>query len=160
MCALSCGMVAVGTCNAEVTSTILQIIIEKSQSELEDTYARFLALGLGLTYLGRQESVDAVLAALQVAPEPFKSMACTLVDVCAYAGETPLGPPLLCLSKWHPGHMDPMVQIAVVWISTSGTGNVLKVQHLLHICSEHYEAKDQVGSAAVCLSLSLPEKMS
>ena len=26
----------------------------------------------------------------------------------------------------------------------SGTGNVLKVQHLLHICSEHHEAKDQV----------------
>lgn len=27
----------------------------------------------------------------------------------------------------------------------AGTGNVLKVQHLLHVCSEHYDAKDQVG---------------
>ena len=25
----------------------------------------------------------------------------------------------------------------------SGTGNVIKVQELLHICSEHYETKDQ-----------------
>jgi len=34
--------------------------------------------------------------------------------------------------------------IVVVVIMLSGTGNVLKVQHLLHICSEHYDIKDQV----------------
>lgn len=27
--------------------------------------------------------------------------------------------------------------------SISGSGNVLKVQQLLHICSEHYEAKEK-----------------
>ena len=26
----------------------------------------------------------------------------------------------------------------------AGTGNVLKIQNLLHICSEHYEEKDEV----------------
>jgi len=36
--------------------------------------------------LGRQESVETVLAAL-VVPEPFKSMASTLVEICAYAGQ-------------------------------------------------------------------------
>lgn len=50
--ALACGQVAVGSCNGEVTSTILQTLMEKSETELKDTYARFLALGLGLTYLG------------------------------------------------------------------------------------------------------------
>lgn len=25
----------------------------------------------------------------------------------------------------------------------AGTGNVLKIQHLLHLCSEHYESKDE-----------------
>ncbi len=59
---------------------------------------------------GHQDQVEVTLASLEVIPEPFKSMATTLVDVCAYAG----------------------------------TGNVLKIQHLLHICSEHYETKDQV----------------
>jgi len=29
-------------------------------------------------------------------------------------------------------------------LCSSGTGNVLKVQHLLHVCSEHYDVKDQV----------------
>jgi len=37
-------------------------------------------------YAGRQEQADAVLAALEVLPEPHRSMIRTLVDVCAYAG--------------------------------------------------------------------------
>ena len=50
--ALACGMIAVGSCNGDVTSTILQTLMEKTEKDLKDTYARFLALGLGLTYLG------------------------------------------------------------------------------------------------------------
>lgn len=102
-------MIAVGSCNAEVTGTLLQVMMERSESELRDTYAKFLPLSLGLVYLGRQEAAEAVIAALEVISEPFRSMATTLVDICAYAG----------------------------------TGNVLKVQHLLHICSEHYESHDK-----------------
>ena len=60
--------------------------------------------------------METILATLEVVPEPFKSMASTLVDICAYAG----------------------------------TGNVLKVQHLLHICSEHYDTKDQVKAYVTC----------
>lgn len=107
MAALACGMIAVGSANAQVTTTIMQTLMEKSESELKDTYARFLPLGLGLCHLGKQEGIDTIIAALEVIPEPFKSMAVTMVDICAYAG----------------------------------TGNVLKVQHLLHICSEHYETE-------------------
>ena len=49
-----------------------------------------------------KETVETILAALEVVPEPLKSFANILVEVCAYAG----------------------------------TGNVLKIQQLLHICSE------------------------
>ena len=73
---------------------------------------------------GKQEGVDTILATLEVISEPFRSMAVTLVEMCAYAG----------------------------------TGNVLKVQQLLHICSEHYDTKDQVGyniSFLMCLITSL-----
>lgn len=54
--ALACGMIAVGSCNGDVTSTILQTIMEKSESELKDTYARWLPLGLGLNHLGKGTS--------------------------------------------------------------------------------------------------------
>lgn len=107
--ALSLGMIAVGSCNAEVTNTLLQVIMERNESELKDTYARFLPLGLGLVYLARQEAAEAVIATLGVISEPFRSMATTMVEICAYAG----------------------------------TGNVLKVQQLLHICSEHYESTSE-----------------
>lgn len=56
--ALSAGMIAVGSCNGEVTSTILQTLMEKGASELKDTFARFLALGVGLTFLGRYHLVE------------------------------------------------------------------------------------------------------
>uniref|UniRef100_A0A9J8BXP2 26S proteasome non-ATPase regulatory subunit 2 n=1 Tax=Cyprinus carpio carpio TaxID=630221 RepID=A0A9J8BXP2_CYPCA len=107
--ALACGMIAVGSCNGDVTSTVLQTIMEKSEQDLKDTFARWLPLGLGLNHLGKGEAIETTLAALQVVPEPFRSFANTLVDVCAYAG----------------------------------SGNVLKVQQLQHICSEHYDNKDK-----------------
>ncbi|GFN96227.1 26S proteasome non-ATPase regulatory subunit 2 [Plakobranchus ocellatus] len=106
--ALACGLISVGTCNGEVTSTILQTMMERSEAELKETYARYLALGLALAYLGKQDAVEATLMTLEVIAEPLKSMATMLVDVAAYAG----------------------------------TGNVLKIQHLLHICSEHDQTKD------------------
>lgn len=112
MAGLACGMISVGSGNPEVTATIMQTIMERSETEMKDTYARFLPLGLGLCHLGRQEAVEAIIAALEVIPEPFKSMSVTMVEICAYAG----------------------------------TGNVLKVQQLLHICSEHYETGDREES--------------
>lgn len=106
---LALGMVAVGSCNAYVTTAIMHCLMEKSETELKDTYARFLPLGLALCFLGKQEAAETIIAALEVIPEPFRSMSTTLVEVCAYAG----------------------------------TGNVLKIQHLLHICSEHYEPTNE-----------------
>nr|NVI77497.1 regulatory particle non-ATPase 1 [Cucujiformia] len=114
MAALACGMIAVGSGNHQVTSAIMQTLMEKSENDLKDTYLRFLPLGLGLCLLGKQEEADTILAALEVIPEPFKSMAMTMVDICAYAG----------------------------------TGNVLKIQNLLHICSEHYEPSEKEESSS------------
>merc|ERR1711981_691721 len=68
--------------------------------------------GIGLCYLGKQEQAEATVATLEVLEDPFKSMAMTMVDICAYAG----------------------------------TGNVLKIQSLLHICSEHFEPEKEKES--------------
>merc|ERR1719285_1274440 len=106
--ALACGLIAVGSCNGEVTSTILQTLMEKCDSDLasmKESYAKYLPLGLGLCFLGKQDMAEATMEALKVIPEPFRQTAETLVEICAYAG----------------------------------TGNVLKIQQLLHICSDHYE---------------------
>lgn len=51
--AMACGMIAVGSCNGDVTSTILQTIMEKNDTELKDSYAHWLPLGLGLNHLGK-----------------------------------------------------------------------------------------------------------
>lgn len=107
--ALAVGMIAVGSCNGEVTSTILQTLMEKSATDFKDCFAKYLPLGIGLCFLGKQDAAEATIAALEVIPEPFRQTATTLVEICAYAG----------------------------------TGNVLKIQQLLHICSEHYEAEKE-----------------
>lgn len=107
--ALACGLISVGSCNNDVTTTILQTLMEKSEQDLKDPFAKYLPLGIGLCYLGKQEAAEATVATLEVLTDPFKSMAMTLVDICAYAG----------------------------------TGNVLKIQNLLHICSEHHEPSEK-----------------
>ena len=53
MAALACGMISVGSCNGDVTSTIIQTMMERPEADLKDTYSRYLALGLALTYLGK-----------------------------------------------------------------------------------------------------------
>ena len=107
---LACGLICVGTCNQDVITTIIQVLMDKAESsDLKDTFAKFLPLGVGLCCLGKQEMADATVEALAVLPDPFKSMAMTMVDICAYAG----------------------------------TGNVLKIQSLLHICSEHFEPEKE-----------------
>ena len=62
MASLACGMIAVASCNDDVTSTLLQTLMEKSEADLKDSYARFIALGLGLTYFGEYSSSSVIRA--------------------------------------------------------------------------------------------------
>ena len=113
LAALSCGLIAVGSGNSEVTSNVAQVLVEKTDLKVSDPFARFLPLALGLCYLGKQEEADAAQAILEVIEnKAFRAMSATLVDICAYAA----------------------------------TGNVLKIQQLLHICSENIDASKE-GSA-------------
>lgn len=110
LAALSCGLIAVGSANGEVTSNVAQVLIEKTDLRVGDPFARFLPLALGLCYLGKQEDADAIQATLEVIEnKAFRLMSSTLVDICAYVA----------------------------------TGNVLKIQQLLHICSENIDASKE-----------------
>lgn len=106
MAALACGMIFVGSSNSEVSEAIVTTLLdEESGSRLNDKWSRFLALGLGLLYFGRQEQVDVILETLKAVEHPMAKPTAVLAEICAWAG----------------------------------TGAVLKIQELLHICNEHIE---------------------
>lgn len=63
-------------------------MIDKAEKpeDLKDPFAKFLPLGIGLCFLGKQDAAEATIEALNVLPDPFRSMAKTLVECCAFAG--------------------------------------------------------------------------
>lgn len=109
MAALSCGLTFVGSSNPEVTEAIVTTLMDDDRkNQLTDKWARFLALGLGLLFFGRQEEVDVILETLKAVDHPMAKPTAVLAEICAWAG----------------------------------TGAVLKIQELLHICNEHQEESD------------------
>ncbi|KAJ1972597.1 proteasome regulatory particle base subunit [Dimargaris xerosporica] len=103
--ALTAGLVTIGSCHGELTSTILEALTERSKTQLDHSFARYMGVGLALMYLGKQDAADATLAVLKTIEHPIGKQIEVLVQACAYAG----------------------------------TGNVLKVQEMLHICSDHID---------------------
>ncbi|EQC40714.1 26S proteasome regulatory subunit N1 [Saprolegnia diclina VS20] len=84
--ALALGMVEVGTCDEEAGSVIMQRLMESTDAELDSSCARFLCLGLGLLYLGRQERVDAMLEAAKTISHRISKYLSITLETCAYAG--------------------------------------------------------------------------
>ncbi|EPX74117.1 19S proteasome regulatory subunit Mts4 [Schizosaccharomyces octosporus yFS286] len=115
LAALTLGLIFVGTCNGDVASTILQTLMEREEAGQNDNWGRFMALGLALLFIGKQDLADATIETLKAIEGDIARQAEILVDVCSYAG----------------------------------TGNVLKIQKLLHICSEPLsaDAKESEKSA-------------
>jgi 26S proteasome regulatory subunit N1 len=109
MAALSLGMIFVGSSNSDVSEAIVQTFLDDDRkSQLKDKWTRFMALGLGLLFFGRQEEVDVILETLKAIDHPMSKPTSVLAEICAWAG----------------------------------TGTVLKMQELLHICNEHIEDTD------------------
>ncbi|KAJ7813024.1 armadillo-type protein [Mycena leptocephala] len=109
---LALGFIFVGSENGEITSTILQTLMEKAERGdigLDEKWARFMALGLGLLYLGLQDASDTTIETLKAIEHPISKTAQIVVEACAFAG----------------------------------TGNVLKVQAMLHHCDEHIDMKEK-----------------
>ena len=110
MAALSCGLIFVGSSNPEVSEAIITTLLDEERaSQLTDKWTRFLALGLGLLFFGRQEEVDVILETLKAVEHPMAKPTAVLAEICAWAG----------------------------------TGAVLKIQELLHICNEHLEESEE-----------------
>ncbi|KAI3457194.1 hypothetical protein Pfo_013857 [Paulownia fortunei] len=84
--AISLGLVYVGSCNEEVAQAIIFALMDRSESELGDPLARFLPLGLGLLYLGKQESVEATAEVSKTFNEKIRKHCDMTLLSCAYAG--------------------------------------------------------------------------
>ena len=69
---------------------IVQAMHEKEPSDMNSTWYRFLALGLALVHLGKQEGASTPREALNVVAEPLRTFATILLDICAYTGECPV----------------------------------------------------------------------
>ncbi|ORY08133.1 26S proteasome regulatory complex, non-ATPase subcomplex, Rpn1 subunit [Basidiobolus meristosporus CBS 931.73] len=124
LAALSLGLIFVGSCDGDITSTILQTMMERDDLQLKETNSRFMGLGLGLLYLAKQEAAEATLETLKAIEHPIGKQVEVLVEVCAYAG----------------------------------TGNVLKVQKMLHHCTYHLDkekGEDDLHQAFAVLGVAL-----
>ncbi|KAJ2009847.1 proteasome regulatory particle base subunit [Coemansia thaxteri] len=120
MAGLSAGLVCIGSGNSDVSTVILQAMMERPDTELNHKLARFLGLGLGLLYVGTQDTYDTILETLKAITHPIGKQSSILMQVCAYAG----------------------------------TGNVLEVQKMLHVCAEHVgDKEDQLAQAFAVLGV-------
>lgn len=86
LASLALGHVFVGTCHGDITSTILQTLLERDFVQLNNKFIRFMALGLGLLYMGKTEMVEDVLDIIDAIEHPINKTLKVLVNICAYAG--------------------------------------------------------------------------
>lgn len=86
LAALALGHVFVGTCHGDITSTILQTLLERPFTQLTNKFVRFLSLGLGLLYMGKTEQVEDVLETIDAIEHSTSKTLKVLVNICAYAG--------------------------------------------------------------------------
>ncbi|CDK26628.1 unnamed protein product [Kuraishia capsulata CBS 1993] len=86
LAALALGHIFVGTCNGDITSTILQTLLERDFSDLGSKWVRFMSLGLGLLYMGKYEQVEDVLDTIDAIEHPIAKTLKVVVGICSYSG--------------------------------------------------------------------------
>ena len=56
------------------------------EARLTDPFVKFILLGLGLLFLGKQETVEPTLEVVKSLHEKISKYATVVLDTCAYAG--------------------------------------------------------------------------
>ena len=123
LASLALGFIFVGSGNGEIASTILQTLMEREDKYLDEKWARYMVLGLALLYLGLYLSLSVqhsrTLTRLTGLQEGADATIATLKAIEHQIAQT--------------------AAVLVDMCSFAGTGNVLKVQELLHYCDEHID---------------------
>lgn len=119
---LSVGLICVGTGNAcDAFEGMLERLMTASDEEKATQSAKYVALGVGLVFLGCGEAVGVCKAIMETIDHPVAKYGLFTLETCAYCG----------------------------------TGNVLKVQEMLHECSEHLEGDDANFQMVAVLGISM-----
>lgn len=86
LASLALGHVFVGSSHGDITSTVLQMLLERDFLQLSNKFIRFMAMGLGLLYMGKTELIDDVLDIIDAIEHPINKTLKVLINICAYAG--------------------------------------------------------------------------
>jgi len=88
LASLALGLIYVGTEDFSVAQSILQVLVTRGESEdvKNNCMSRFIGLGLGLLYLGKQESIEVAMELVKGVPEPLGKQIGITLEGCAYAG--------------------------------------------------------------------------
>jgi len=84
--ALSVSLSFMGTSEGGIVETILQSLMLRGEVELDTIHGKIMSLALGLLFLGRQDAVEATIEVARTLPGKISKYACSLLDMCAYAG--------------------------------------------------------------------------
>ncbi|XP_044424091.1 26S proteasome non-ATPase regulatory subunit 2 homolog A isoform X2 [Triticum aestivum] len=128
--AISLGLVFVGSCNEEIAQSIISVLKNLIKAELAEPIIRLLPVSIGLLYLGKQEGPKAnVVKVSETFDEIMKEV-----------------------SKFFDKIMKDYWDVTLMSLAYAGTGNVLKVQELLSICSKK-EGGSHQGPAVLGIAL-------
>lgn len=74
---LALGLVFVGSADMNISGSIVEAFMDRSETDLKDSSARLMCLGLALLYLGQGEAAEGALKAVQVSrPHPSFTSPC------------------------------------------------------------------------------------
>ena len=125
LASLALGFIFVGSGNGDVASTILQTLMERDDKQLDEKWARFMVLGLALLYLGMSEASHAFVE------QGLQGL--------SFLGLQDGSDATIATLKAIEHQISQTAVVLVDMCSFAGTGNVLKVQELLHYCDEHID---------------------
>ncbi|KAF8063704.1 RPN1B [Scenedesmus sp. PABB004] len=86
LAALALGLVFTSSAKEEVAEALLTALMSRGEAELASPWAKFLVLGLGLLFLGKQELVEPTLEIAKTLHESVSRYAQVSLDSLAYAG--------------------------------------------------------------------------
>lgn len=116
-----------GQCNGDVAEAIVSTLLDRDEAQLNEHFAKYFGVGLGLLFMGQQNKCDATLEALGMIEHPIRKY----------------------------------IEIMVISLAYVGTGNVLKVQQLMHEClsEDKYSETAIMGLALLASSEEIGNEM-
>ena len=135
---LCIGLVLVGSANDDAAAVIADRLMECSETDLSQPLCRHLVLGLALLYLGQGAAAEAMEETLDAVPSVIYG------DDDEAGGEENENNEDQQSQKVVDKPAYNLIRFAKVILTScayAGTGDVLTIQKLLHICAEHPQAE-------------------